>query len=112
MLTEAEDRVYKLMGIGLQNKEIAEILGVVEETIKSHIKNIKRKIKLRKDKEVVAYFWCEVFGTTLEEQRKNILSAIVCLFFLCIIPISDIDKRRLRLRNRDKYIETIENTSK
>jgi DNA-binding NarL/FixJ family response regulator len=43
-LTEQEKRVLRLMADGLANKEIARRLNVTGETVKSHIKNVYRKL--------------------------------------------------------------------
>ncbi|MCC2684954.1 MAG: ypdB 2 [Paenibacillaceae bacterium] len=43
-LTEQEKRVLRLMADGLANKEIARKLNVTGETVKSHIKNVYRKL--------------------------------------------------------------------
>ncbi|MVP01268.1 LuxR C-terminal-related transcriptional regulator [Paenibacillus lutrae] len=43
-LTEQETRVLQLIGGGLSNKEIAHRLNISAETVKSHIKNVYRKL--------------------------------------------------------------------
>ena len=56
MLTATENKVYCLNGVGKQTKEIADILESSYETAKSHMKNIKGKLGLSKDKEITAHF--------------------------------------------------------
>jgi DNA-binding NarL/FixJ family response regulator len=43
-LTERERQVMELLGLGKRNKEIAVILGITEDTIKVHLKNIFTKL--------------------------------------------------------------------
>jgi DNA-binding NarL/FixJ family response regulator len=43
-LTEREVEVVKLLAQGLRNKEIASMLGISEETVQSHVKNIFSKL--------------------------------------------------------------------
>lgn len=43
-LTEQEVRILLLIGSGLSNKEVAHHLNITSETVKSHIKNMYRKL--------------------------------------------------------------------
>lgn len=43
-LTAREDEVLDLMGKGLHNHEIGSVLGVGEETVKTHVKSLFRKL--------------------------------------------------------------------
>ncbi|KQX51150.1 LuxR C-terminal-related transcriptional regulator [Paenibacillus sp. Root444D2] len=45
-LTEQEMRILQLIGNGFSNKEIAHQLNISGETVKSHIKNVYRKLKV------------------------------------------------------------------
>lgn len=69
-LTATENKVYCLNGVGKQIKEIAEILNSSYETAKSHMKNIKQKLGLQKDKEITAHFWCMLVGKNFDEVIK------------------------------------------
>ncbi|MED4601278.1 response regulator transcription factor [Paenibacillus validus] len=44
ILTEQETRILRLIAKGLSNKEIADRLHITGETVKSHIKNVYRKL--------------------------------------------------------------------
>jgi RNA polymerase sigma factor (sigma-70 family) len=46
-LTHCEFRVFRLLGLGMTNREMAESLNVSAETIKSHIKRVYAKCGLR-----------------------------------------------------------------
>ncbi len=43
-LTMREDEILELLGKGLGNREMAEVLGIADETVKSHLKNVFRKL--------------------------------------------------------------------
>lgn len=43
-LTKREREVLALLAKGQRNSEIAEILGVTENTVETHLKNIFRKL--------------------------------------------------------------------
>ncbi|KQL54009.1 LuxR family transcriptional regulator [Heyndrickxia shackletonii] len=46
-LTERELEVLKLLGLGLNNKEIANTLYITEGTVKNHVSNIIQKLTIR-----------------------------------------------------------------
>lgn len=107
-LTTREEEILRLHSIGLTPDEIADKLYRSRETVRKTICNIKIKLQLQKASELTAYYWCEFFGTSLEEQRKNILSACACLLILFTLSIDNFDKRRSRFRVRKEGIESIE----
>ena len=45
-LTQKEKEIAKMVADGMQNKEIAKALFVSEETIKSHMKKIFKKLEI------------------------------------------------------------------
>lgn len=99
-LTETETKIYKLNGVGLQNKETAQILGITVETVKTHIKNIKTKIRYYKDKELTAIYLCGLFGESFEDVRKQVISSCLLLIFLISIPIEYDKEQRQTERSR------------
>lgn len=46
-VTPREREVLKAMAEGMRNKEIAAVLGITEETVHAHVKNIFFKLKVR-----------------------------------------------------------------
>lgn len=110
-LTVREDEILRLHSIGLTPDEIADRLCISRETVRKTICNIKIKLQLQKASELAAYYWCNYFGTSLEEQRKQILSACLCLVFIFNLSLNtdNLDKRRFRFRHREENIESTEN---
>lgn len=47
LLTPREKEVLRLIGEGLRNKEIGIALGISEQTVETHRKNIKRKLQAK-----------------------------------------------------------------
>ncbi|WP_373600098.1 response regulator transcription factor [Paraclostridium bifermentans] len=54
-LTEREEEVMVEVGKGLSNRDIANMLGVTEFTIKKHLSNIFNKLKLKSRKDIIVY---------------------------------------------------------
>jgi DNA-binding CsgD family transcriptional regulator len=95
-LTATENKVYCLNGVGKQTKEIADILKSSYETAKSHMKNIKAKLGLQKDKEVTAHFWCSLIGKDLDEVKRQIMASCLLIVFLLSIPFDQHQTRETR----------------
>lgn len=103
-LTVREEEILQLHSIGLPPDEIADKLYRSRETIRKTICNIKIKLNLQKASELTAYYWCEFFGDSFEEQKKSILSACVCLLLLFMFSAENFDKRCFRLTARRETI--------
>jgi two-component system, NarL family, response regulator len=43
-LTRREDEILELLGNGLKNRELGQVLGVSEDTVKTHLKSLFRKL--------------------------------------------------------------------
>lgn len=99
VLTSTEKKVYCLNGVGKQTKEIADILKSSYETAKSHMKNIKVKLGLQKDKEVTAHFWCSLVGKDFDEVKRQIMASCLLVIFLLFIPFDQYQMRETRTYN-------------
>ena len=53
VLSEREREIVKLLVLGEANKQIAGALGITEQTVKSHVKNILAKLQVRDRTEAV-----------------------------------------------------------
>lgn len=96
VLTSTEKKVYCLNGVGKQTKEIADIMKSSYETAKSHMKNIKAKLGLQKDKEVTAHFWCSLAGKDFDEVKRQIVASCLLVIFLLFIPFEQYQMREAR----------------
>lgn len=52
-LTRREDEILELLGKGLTNRELGEVLGVSEDTVKTHLKSLFRKLHVSDRAEAV-----------------------------------------------------------
>lgn len=53
-LTHRESEMLELLGKGLNNREMGQVLGIAEDTIKTHLKNLFRKFKVSSRAEAVS----------------------------------------------------------
>lgn len=51
--TRREEEILELLGKGLGNRELGQVLGVSEDTIKTHLKNLFRKLEVSDRAEAV-----------------------------------------------------------
>lgn len=54
-LTKKEQLVLSLTGDGFTNTQIGEIMGIGESTVRSHLRNIMKKLNLNSRAKVIAY---------------------------------------------------------
>lgn len=55
LLTSSEQNVLKLSAQGLKNREIGDMLGIKENTVEFHRRNIKKKLNIRSSAEMVRF---------------------------------------------------------
>lgn len=103
-LTKTQNKVYNLNGIGLQVKEIADLLCSSHETVKKHMKDIKEKLNIHKDKELTAHFFCVAMGIEFEELKKTVLQIVGCLLICAMTSQSlfHISDSEDMIRNRER----------
>jgi len=109
-LTATQQQIRRLVALGFSAKDISNLTGKKENTVNTHIKNIKIVRQLQKITEIAADYWCEKIGTTLKEQRDQIVASCVCIAFVFSfsVNIDATDKRRFRFRCRREQIEAVE----
>ncbi len=72
-LSRRESEVASLVAEGLANKQIADKLFVTEKTVKFHLTNIYRKMKLKSRAQLIVF--CLPGITFVETQQANVNSA-------------------------------------
>lgn len=66
-LMPGEWEVLRLLASGFRNKEISDFLSISEETAKSHIRSIYRKLNIRGRREAILRYFEHVHQSTREE---------------------------------------------
>lgn len=106
-LTAQEDKVLQLTATGMSAKEIADKLFISPVTAQNHLHHIKNKLNLQKSTELVAYYWCSFFGSSLAEQRRAFGSFfLIGLIGFQIFTFNPDLIRVLRVRNSRRKTET------
>lgn len=97
-LTKREEEVLSYQARAYTPDEIADLITpkISRETVRKTISNIKTKLGYQKSTELTAYYWCKLFGTSLEDQRKQLISACLALIVVLAIPFDYMDKNRSR----------------
>jgi two-component system, NarL family, nitrate/nitrite response regulator NarL len=54
-LTSRECEIVRQVAVGRRNAEVARALGISEETVKKHLNNVFRKLRLRARVQVALY---------------------------------------------------------
>lgn len=72
LLTPAELRVFKYLGLGKSRKEIAETLRISTKTISTHRNNICQKMGFKDNNEMIFYYVFYQIRTYLNEQGYKI----------------------------------------
>ena len=75
-ISPRELEVAKLVCRGLSNKEMAEILKVKQGTIKTHMKNIYRRIHVKNKVALLLRFMADVSGLFNESARDAIVPIV------------------------------------
>jgi DNA-binding CsgD family transcriptional regulator len=102
MITRREKQVLSLVAIGFSADEIGDALFISPETARKTICNMKIKLRLSKVSELTAYYWCEAFGTSFEEKKRQVLLAVLSLVLIFAMSV-DIapDKNRTTRTSRN-----------
>ena len=99
--TQREAQILEFIAHGYTPDEIGDFLGIARETVRKIICKIKIKVKLQKSTELAAFYWCRYFGSSLEDQRKQLLASVCALIMIISIPM-DLDRNRHRIRYRSR----------
>jgi DNA-binding CsgD family transcriptional regulator len=68
-LTRREVEVAELVRSGLSNREVANKLFVTEKTVKYHVTNIYKKIKVKSRSQLIV--WCMPYLQMIEEETPQ-----------------------------------------
>jgi DNA-binding CsgD family transcriptional regulator len=106
-LTRRQNEVAELISCGLSQKEIADILGISQNTVDNTIRNLKERTGFNKMTELAVWKFAQARGISIDfkELRKKVIAA-ACLFLVVMQIINDptdvVRARRARSGRRSK----------
>lgn len=110
-LSDREQLVAEQYCKGLTDKEVADVLGRSEWTIRAQKRDIYRKLGISKDTELVLYLFCEKLKINfdLKEIRKHGLELFFSIMFFIMAAMDmQVDMRRTgRLQGRTRVTRVI-----
>lgn len=110
-LSDREQLVAEQYCKGLTDKEVADVLGRSEWTIRAQKRDIYRKLGISKDTELVLYLFCEKLKINfdLKEIRKHGLELFFSIMFFIMAAMDmQVDMRRTgRLQGRTRVTRLI-----
>lgn len=110
-LSDREQLVAEQYCKGLTDKEVADVLGRSEWTIRAQKRDIYRKLGISKDTELVLFLFCEKLKINfdLKEIRKHGLELFFSIMFFIMAAMDmQVDMRRTgRLQGRARVTRVI-----
>lgn len=108
-LSVAEKRVMARSTTGEASKEIGDKLCLTENTVNTHLKNIKEKVKDQTGKtyklaELRFHYLCETIGEHSEEIKKAIIASTLSIIMLYTYSMS-FDNEESRRREQSEYVD-------
>lgn len=85
-ITDREKEIIEYLCRGLSEKEIGEKLFISPKTVSNHLDNIRRKLGVSKNIEIIGYYVANYRGKkfSLELLRKHGIKIFIIVLHLCI----------------------------
>lgn len=94
-LTEREQEIAELISWGASHKEIALILSISIETVKEHVKHIKKKLGINKSTEIGAFIFCTEYNVPVHRDKlgriKNLIAIITCTLAFMLVEYQQLN---------------------
>lgn len=94
-LTEREREIAEFISWGASHKEIALILSISIETVKEHVKHIKKKLGINKSTEIGAFIFCTEYNVPVHRDKlgriKNLIAIITCTLAFMLVEYQQLN---------------------
>lgn len=89
LLSDREMEVIRCLSKGRSEKEIADELFISHKTVRKHIENIKRKLGVSKNTEILAYYVAELREKefSLKKLREYGIAAFLIFIHVCRLDV-------------------------
>lgn len=90
-ISQREEQIVELLSHGLSEKEIADKLFLSARTVGNHLTNIRQKLGVNKNIEIVAYFLARLRGKPFDVKllREYGISIFIILVNVCEMNHTD-----------------------
>lgn len=86
-ITNREKEIIEYLSRGFSEKEIAEKLFISPKTVNNHIDNIRRKIGVSKNIEIVAYYIANLRGKKFDLKLLRDYGISIFILFLNVCKL-------------------------
>lgn len=86
-ISDRESEVIECLSHGLSEKEIGEKLYISPKTVKNHLNNIRRKLGIQKNIEIIAYYIANLRGKKFDPKllHEYGISIFILLLNVCTL---------------------------
>lgn len=89
-ITSREKEIIKYLSHGLSEKEIAEKLFISAKTVSNQLDNIRRKLGVSKNIEIVAFYIANLRGKEFDLRLLREYGISIFILFLNICTLSEL----------------------
>lgn len=88
-ISERENQIINLLSSGFSEKEIADRLCISHKTVRNHMDNIRRKLCLSKNTEIIAYYVATLRNQpfSLTKLREYGIAAFLLFIHICKLDV-------------------------
>ena len=106
-LSDREDEVAQMIGVGLEAKEVANICFRSVATIRNQMQSIYAKLKVRNRSELSVKMMEAKFNVKLTMDFAPITRTVVACCLLCVFSFSSYHEQSIMRRSRRVRIENV-----
>lgn len=90
LISKRENEVIEELAHGLSEKEIGEKLFISPKTVKIHLDNIRKKIGVSKNIEIVAYYVATLRGKEFDLKLLREYGISIFILFLNVCTLNEL----------------------
>ena len=89
-ITSREKEIIEFLSHGLSEKEIAEKLFISAKTVSNHLDNIRRKLGVSKNIEIVAFYIANLRGKKFDLKLLREYGISIFILFLNVCTLNEL----------------------
>lgn len=88
-ISDRESKVIECLSHGLSEKEIGEKLYISPKTVKNHLNNIRRKLGVQKNIEIIAYYIANLRGKNFDLKLLHEYGISIFILFINVCTLNE-----------------------